>query len=119
MCRYPAARQPQRLSSRSAPEASSRTTAAAGRTLRTAPTDSPAYRAMASILPVVPPADSAAGAVKNAIIARRGKEARNIAKVAAARPLLTLVFYGLRNGQIRLCRVKTRLWPLSWGLCDG
>ena len=47
------------------------------------------------------PADSAAGAVKNAIIARRGKEARNIAKVAAARRLLTLVFYGLRDGQIR------------------
>ena len=47
------------------------------------------------------PADSAAGAVKAAIIARRGKEARNIAKVAAARRLLTLVFYGLRDGQIR------------------
>ncbi len=29
------------------------------------------------------------------------KEARNIAKVAAARRLLTLVFYGLRDGQIR------------------
>ena len=39
--------------------------------------------------------------VKDAIIARRGKEARNIAKVAAARRLLTLVFYGLRDGQIR------------------
>jgi len=47
------------------------------------------------------PADSAAGAVKAGIIARRGKEARNIAKVAAARRLLTLVFYGLRDGQIR------------------
>ena len=35
------------------------------------------------------------------IIARRGKQARNIAKVAAARQLLTLVFYGLRDGQIR------------------
>jgi hypothetical protein len=35
------------------------------------------------------------------IIARRGKEARNIAKVAAARRLLTLVFYGPRDGQIR------------------
>ena len=41
------------------------------------------------------------GAVKDAIIARRGKEARNIAKVAAARRLLTLVFYGMRDGQIR------------------
>jgi transposase len=47
------------------------------------------------------PADSPAGAAKAAIIARRGKEARNIAKVAAARRLLTLVFYGLRDGQIR------------------
>jgi transposase len=47
------------------------------------------------------PADSVAGAVKSAIIARRGKQARNIAKVAAARRLLTLVFYGLRDGQIR------------------
>jgi hypothetical protein len=47
------------------------------------------------------PRDSVIGAVKNAIIARRGKEARNIAKVAAARRLLTLVFYGMRDGQIR------------------
>jgi transposase len=47
------------------------------------------------------PADSAAGAVKSAIIARRGKQARNIAKVAAARRLLTLVYYGMRDGQIR------------------
>ena len=47
------------------------------------------------------PRDSVIGAVKDAIIARRGKEARNIAKVAAARRLLTLVFYGLRDGQIR------------------
>jgi transposase len=47
------------------------------------------------------PADSPAGALKAAIIARRGKQARNIAKVAAARRLLTLVFYGLRDGQIR------------------
>jgi transposase len=47
------------------------------------------------------PADSAAGALKAAIIARRGKEARNIAKVAAARRLLTLIFYGLRDREIR------------------
>jgi hypothetical protein len=46
-------------------------------------------------------ADTVTGAVKEAIIARRGKEAKNIAKVAAARRLLTLVFYGLRDGQIR------------------
>jgi hypothetical protein len=45
--------------------------------------------------------DSVIGSVKHAIIARRGKEARNIAKVAAARQLLTLIFYGLRDGQIR------------------
>jgi transposase len=42
-----------------------------------------------------------AGAAKAAIIARRGKEARSIAKVAAARRLLTLVYYGLRDGEIR------------------
>jgi hypothetical protein len=47
------------------------------------------------------PGDSVIGTVKNGIIARRGKEAKNIAKVAAARRLLTLVFYGLRDGQIR------------------
>jgi transposase len=47
------------------------------------------------------PRDSATGTVKDAIIARRGKEAKNIAKAAAARRLLTLVFYGLRDGQIR------------------
>ncbi len=47
------------------------------------------------------PRDSVIGTVKNGIIARRGKEAKNIAKVAAARRLLTLVFYGLRDGQIR------------------
>ena len=39
--------------------------------------------------------------VKDAIIARRGKEARNIAKIAAARELLTLVYYGMRDGRIR------------------
>jgi transposase len=47
------------------------------------------------------PADSVIGEVKAAIIARRGKEARSIAKVAAARRLLILVFYGMRDGQIR------------------
>ena len=47
------------------------------------------------------PRDSVIGSVKEAIIGRRGKEAKNIAKVAAARRLLTLVFYGLRDGQIR------------------
>jgi transposase len=47
------------------------------------------------------PANSLPGAVKQAIIARRGKEAKHIAKVAAARRLLTLVYYGMRDGQIR------------------
>jgi transposase len=47
------------------------------------------------------PRDSVIGAAKEAIITRRGPQARNIAKVAAARRLLTLVFYGLRDGQIR------------------
>ena len=47
------------------------------------------------------PRDSVTGAAKHAITGRRGKQARSIAKVAAARRLLTLVFYGLRDGQIR------------------
>lgn len=47
------------------------------------------------------PAASPIRDVKDRIIARRGKEAKNIAKVAAARRLLTLVFYGLRDGHIR------------------
>ena len=47
------------------------------------------------------PKDSVIDAVKDGIIARRGKEAKNIAKVAAARRLLTLVFYGMRDHQIR------------------
>lgn len=51
------------------------------------------------------PRDSVIGSVKESIIGRRGREARNIAKVAAARRLLTLVFYGLRDGQIR-CLAK-------------
>jgi hypothetical protein len=42
-----------------------------------------------------------AGSTRDAIVGRRGKEAKNIAKVAAARRLLTLVFYGMRDGQIR------------------
>ena len=38
---------------------------------------------------------------KDAILARRGPGARNIAKVAAARVLLTQVFYALRDGHVR------------------
>lgn len=56
------------------------------------------------------PADSVTGEIKAAIIARRGKEAKSIAKVAAARRLLTLVFYGLRDGQIR-CLQKSHAGP--------
>jgi transposase len=47
------------------------------------------------------PAGSLPGTVKQRIIARRGKQAKNIAKVAAARRLLTLVYYGMRDGQVR------------------
>jgi hypothetical protein len=47
------------------------------------------------------PAGSRPGRTRDAILARRGRQARNIAKVAAARELLALVFYGLRDGQVR------------------
>ena len=47
------------------------------------------------------PAGSRPRQVKDAITARRGKEAKNIAKIAAARELLTLVFYGMRDGRVR------------------
>jgi len=41
---------------------------------------------------------------KDAILARRGPAARNIAKTAAARVLLTQVFYALRDGHARSAR---------------
>jgi transposase len=44
---------------------------------------------------------------KDAIIARRGRQARNIAKVAAARQLLTCVFYAMRDGQARSLAIRT------------
>ena len=47
------------------------------------------------------PAGTRPRQVKDAIIARRGTQARNTAKVAAARELLTLVFYAMRDGHIR------------------
>jgi transposase len=47
------------------------------------------------------PADTPVRAVKDDIIARRGKQARNIAKVAAARYLLTFIFYAMRDGHVR------------------
>ncbi|MGW1564711.1 IS110 family transposase [Streptomyces sp. NPDC002144] len=43
---------------------------------------------------------------KDRIEARRGIQARNIAKAAAARKLLTLVYYGLRDGEVR-CLART------------
>jgi len=47
------------------------------------------------------PAGTRPQQVKEAITARRGTEARNIAKTAAARVLLTQVFYALRDGRVR------------------
>ena len=47
------------------------------------------------------PAGTRPRQVKDGIIARRGAEAKDTAKVAAARELLTLVFYGMRDGHIR------------------
>ena len=44
---------------------------------------------------------------KDAIIARRGIQARNIAKVAAARKLLTYVFYAMRDGHVRSLTART------------
>jgi hypothetical protein len=38
---------------------------------------------------------------KEDMLARRGDQARNIAKVAIARQLLTWVFYAMRDGQVR------------------
>jgi transposase len=38
---------------------------------------------------------------KEDILARRGVQAKNIAKVAVARQLLTWVFYAIRDGQVR------------------
>jgi transposase len=47
------------------------------------------------------PAGARPRQAKEAIIARRGLQARNIAKTAAARVLLTQVFYALRDGHVR------------------
>ncbi len=47
------------------------------------------------------PAGTRPREAKEAIIARRGEQARNIAKTAAARVLLTQVFYALRDGHAR------------------
>lgn len=41
------------------------------------------------------------------IVARRGGTGKNLAKVADARKLLTLVYYGLRDGEIRCLSAAT------------
>jgi len=55
------------------------------------------------------PEDSVIGAAKEAVIARRGKQARNIAKAAATRKLLTLACHSMRDGQIRALARPARL----------
>jgi len=45
---------------------------------------------------------------KDDIIARRGAQAKNIAKVAAARQLLTWIFYAMRDGQVRSLAASAR-----------
>lgn len=47
------------------------------------------------------PAGARSRQVKDAVIARRGREAKNIAKVATARELLCDVFYAMRDGRVR------------------
>ncbi|MGI5133739.1 MULTISPECIES: IS110 family transposase [unclassified Streptomyces] len=51
-------------------------------------------------------ADTPMRRLKDRITQRRGSGARNTAKTAAARKLLTLVFYALRDGEVR-CLAKT------------
>jgi transposase len=46
--------------------------------------------------------------LKDRIIARRGDQARNIARAAAARKLLTCVFYAMRDGQVRSLAARSR-----------
>jgi transposase len=45
---------------------------------------------------------------KDDIMTRRGAQARNIAKVAMARQLLTCVFYAMRDGQVRSLAAAAR-----------
>ncbi len=53
------------------------------------------------------PAGSPVRDVKDRIIARRGGQAKNIAKTAAARYLLTCVFYAMRDGHARSLATRT------------
>ena len=45
---------------------------------------------------------------KEDILARRGDQAKNIAKIAMARQLLTWVFYAMRDGQVRALAASSR-----------
>jgi transposase len=63
-------------------------------------------RAMAGAIQHQPATSPVRGA-KDRVIARRGKEAKNIAKTAAARHLLTAVFYAMRDGQARSLATRT------------
>ena len=55
-----------------------------------------------------PAAGSPVRDVKDRIIARRGGQAKNIAKTAAARYLLTCIFCAMRNGQARSLAARSR-----------
>jgi transposase len=55
------------------------------------------------------PAASPPRELKDNITARRGKEAKNIAKTAAARKLLTCVFYAMRDGEVRSLTARREL----------
>jgi transposase len=59
------------------------------------------------------PADTPVRAVKDHIITRRGSQARNIAKVAAARYLLTCVYYAMRDGHVRSLAARTTIPPAA------
>ena len=54
------------------------------------------------------PAGSPPRELGDRITARRGKEARGIAKTAAARKLLTCVFYAMRDGEVRSLAARGR-----------
>jgi hypothetical protein len=54
--------------------------------------------------------EPAVKAVRDGIVARRGKNARNIAKVAAARRMLEVVYYVLRDGQERCLTTTAAAW---------
>ena len=55
----------------------------------------------AAVEAVQRPCEPTVAAVKERILARRGRPARNIAKVAAGRRMLEVVYYVLRDGHAR------------------